>query len=346
MTKVPGIWFDTADLPEAHRFDAWRTAMPHYDLSIADDSDPHSFRISSDAWMLGDMVVTTTQLSPVRFVRSAARVTADGCRHFSLVLPRRGSWSGDAAGRSITLGPGQIMIFDLSRPFEVAGAGGDTVTVTLTRAAVEATGACDRELHGLALEGLPQRVLADHLMLLIRQLPIMDDGDTVIAVRATAGLIGACVAATPATAAVPEREDKVRHRVNRHIDAHLGRRDLTLRHICREIGVSRSVLYRAFAPLGGVADYIRTRRLEAAHVLLETPDRGRNISSVAADLGFVSEAHFSRVFKERYGYSPRGARDREANALRELAALSDTHASAQLFKAWVAQISHEPAPAR
>jgi AraC-like DNA-binding protein len=189
-------------------------------------------------------------------------------------------------------------------------------------------------------QGLAARVLADHIMLLIRQLPAMNSVAAPTAVRGTVGLLAACIESNPEpqAAAMPERDDKVRHRVSRHIDQNLGLRDLTSQKICRAIGVSRSVLYRAFAPFGGVADHIRARRLEAAHVLLENPNVDRAIWDVARDLGFATDAHFSRLFRQRYGYSPRHARNRNAAALDELAALIDMHSRAELFKAWLTQV--------
>jgi AraC-like DNA-binding protein len=341
MSKVASMRFDTADLPEAERLGAWRAAMPAYDLFLADESEPEGFRVRSDAWMLGDIIVTATQLSPVRFVRSAARLETDGWNHFSLLLPKQGSWTGDADGRMITIGTGQIVIFDLSRPFQVVGTGSDTATLTVTRAAMEAVGVRGSHLHGLMFQGLPARVLADHMMLLIRQLPTMDAGEIAAAIRGTVGLIAACIEASPEpqAAAMSERDDRVRHRAGRYIDQNLGRPDLTSHRICRDIGVSRSVLYRAFEPLGGVADYVRARRLEAAHVLLETPTVDRGIADIAGDFGFVNDAHFSKVFKRRYGYSPRHARNRNTAALHELTALIDTHARANLFSAWLAHLS-------
>lgn len=58
----------------------------------------------------------------------------------------------------------------------------------------------------------------------------------------------------------------------------------------------------------GVTAYIRKRRLEAIHVLLNDPRDTRSIGEIAYQYGFVSEAHFSRVFRQKFGFSPRQAR--------------------------------------
>ncbi|MGY1411043.1 helix-turn-helix domain-containing protein [Luteimonas sp. A482] len=71
----------------------------------------------------------------------------------------------------------------------------------------------------------------------------------------------------------------------------------------RRFFVSRPTLYRMFRPLGGVARYIRERRLLLAHRRLrEEPDC--TITFLLYDLGFESERQFQRAFQGRFGMSP------------------------------------------
>src|SRR5690606_8691975 len=73
--------------------------------------------------------------------------------------------------------------------------------------------------------------------------------------------------------------------------------------LVRRFFVSRPTLYRMFRPLGGVARYIRERRLLRAHARLrEDPDC--TITFLLYDLGFDSERQFQRAFQARFGMSP------------------------------------------
>jgi AraC-like DNA-binding protein len=73
--------------------------------------------------------------------------------------------------------------------------------------------------------------------------------------------------------------------------------------------VSRGTLYELFMPNGGVQAYIRERRLQRCYEILRSNQRPNDtIGTVAFSLGFRSEAHFSRAFKERFGLSPRTLR--------------------------------------
>lgn len=73
--------------------------------------------------------------------------------------------------------------------------------------------------------------------------------------------------------------------------------------LLRRFFVSRPTLYRMFQPLGGVARYIRERRLLLAHARLRA-DPDCAITFLLYDLGFESERQFQRAFQARFGMSP------------------------------------------
>ncbi len=74
--------------------------------------------------------------------------------------------------------------------------------------------------------------------------------------------------------------------------------------LAREVGTSRSVLIERFARLIGVPpmEYLRVRRLERAADRLAHTDVP--IRSIAFEIGYGSEAAFSRSFRRAYGCSP------------------------------------------
>jgi AraC-like DNA-binding protein len=112
-----------------------------------------------------------------------------------------------------------------------------------------------------------------------------------------------CAACSPWPApALRTRDHTALERIQRFIEQNLGSPELSPRLICRQIGVSRSQLYRLFAGSPGVADYIRMRRLlKARAALISSSDC---VGSVAHACGFSSHAHFSRVFKRHFGCTP------------------------------------------
>jgi AraC-like DNA-binding protein len=103
--------------------------------------------------------------------------------------------------------------------------------------------------------------------------------------------------------------------IREYIEEHLASPDLDVETLCRTFAVSRSSIYRLFAPLGGVRNYLRDRRLVHAFVALADPaQRHRAIGEIAFDCGFVSETHFGRTFRSAFHCTPGQARHLDAHA--------------------------------
>ena len=87
----------------------------------------------------------------------------------------------------------------------------------------------------------------------------------------------------------------------RLIDSDLGAR-LTPEVLQARLNLSRATLYRVFAPLGGVASFIRERRLVRIHALVASGS-ALPVKRLAAEFGFASGTHLTRAFRARFGYS-------------------------------------------
>jgi AraC-like DNA-binding protein len=90
------------------------------------------------------------------------------------------------------------------------------------------------------------------------------------------------------------------------IAGHLGDPDLCVDAVARTLGVTPRHLNRVFsAEQTSVARYIVARRLDLAKADLAAPAlAGYRIADIAFRWGFSSQAHFSRLFRARFGSSP------------------------------------------
>jgi AraC-like DNA-binding protein len=84
----------------------------------------------------------------------------------------------------------------------------------------------------------------------------------------------------------------------------------TIEKLAKDVGLSRSVLAQRFAHLVGMPpmQYLAKWRMQIASGLLS--DGSANVATVAAEIGYASEAAFSRAFKKIVGKSPSAWRRR------------------------------------
>jgi AraC-like DNA-binding protein len=102
-----------------------------------------------------------------------------------------------------------------------------------------------------------------------------------------------------------------RIRIVNYIEAHLGDPDLTPMRVAEACKMTPRYLHHLFSHESEtVARYILRRRLEECSRALTIPSqRGRTVTAIAFDYGFNSPTHFGRVFRARYGMTPREFRE-------------------------------------
>jgi DNA-binding response OmpR family regulator len=85
---------------------------------------------------------------------------------------------------------------------------------------------------------------------------------------------------------------------------HISDSDFNTESLAREVGMSRSNLYRKIQALTNQSthDFILSLRLKRAAQLLDK--KSATVSEVAYAVGFNSPSHFSKVFRREFGQSP------------------------------------------
>ena len=309
---TPTVHFDTNDLPESERFEVWRSAVHAHRAWLPDGADPAQFAALVDAWTLGEVVLAHSRLPAICLARTPDMARADGQDWISLAFQLNGTsiFTLDHGDVVRTIGPGEIIVFDMTRDFRSETSAHEVITCAVSRRAMLQVAHDIPQHHGRMIEGGWGRLLANYMISLVQQLPEMAAEDAPALSRTLVQLVAACLSAASDSPASPvsRRVADVRHRAETYIEQNLTSPKLDPLAICKALGISKARLYRAFMHSEGVTAHIRKRRLETIHVLLNDPRETRNIGEIAYQYGFISEAHFSRVFRQKFGFNPRHAR--------------------------------------
>jgi AraC-like DNA-binding protein len=108
-----------------------------------------------------------------------------------------------------------------------------------------------------------------------------------------------------------EHQERQRARLHSFIELRLDDPELSVECIAKGCNMSLRSVHRAFAtdPTGSASRYFWMRRVERCADDLRDPGQAdRPITDICFSWGFNSTSHFSRLFKERYGVTPRDYR--------------------------------------
>lgn len=276
-----------------------------------------NFRAGLATTFLGPALIIAADMqgTAYSFSRDAARIARSGLDLIFVQLTQEGSDTRTLNGETITVEKGDISIFDLSRTMHSQTEQCRNLTLVLPRHLLFSKDVQNDALHGLVLKRTTStaRLIGSHLRALFEDLPDITPAEAPAIVAATANLVANLVAPQIAGRHLPAPTVRgaVIMEVRRYIEQHIATPDLGPDHLCKVFALSRASLYRLFEPIGGVTDYIRTRRLRAAFDMLTNADL-RTVSEVAYACGFSDISAFSRAFRHQFGISPSEVREADS----------------------------------
>lgn len=306
---VPYVRFDSNDVETGDRMDYWRASLGNVaELSLPDHLHAADFDATNEMWMMDEMLMTRRRCADHILHRSPHAIRMDQCDHLKvhLRLTRTSETRLEAGSRQFRLSAGECVITDMARPEWVHVERGMSIALVFPREKLEALLPRAVDLHGVVIRGAAGALLGDHLMSITGRIHAMTRAELPGVSASTLHLIAAGLAPSLETLALaqPTMESTVLRKMRRFIDANLKHHGLNADTLCRAFGVSRATLYRLFEPLGGVAHYVRERRLMSVHAELAGARRSPYLLRIAEAHGFKSAAHFSRAFKAQFGYTP------------------------------------------
>ena len=201
-----------------------------------------------------------------------------------------------------------MVLADLSRRSQWTSSASRTMAFAIPRAVAEDVLPPVRSLHGLVLSAARAQPLIDHVRALGPHLLGLPVSSGPALARAFLHML-ALVLDQPA---VPELEGEtrdilrlaLRQRAEALLEQQLHDPAFGVQELAGLLGLSRSALYRLFEPGGGVAVFIRARRLRRLRATLADPDDHRRIAEKAYACGFADQAQCVRSFRRAYGMTP------------------------------------------
>jgi AraC-like DNA-binding protein len=247
--------------------------------------------------------------SAVHFQRSRALV-ADGDDSVSIIVSNGGSAS--QRGRDVVLRPGDSVALLGREPADVIFAEGSRLTLFVPRAALAERAA---NVDDLTLQLIPRGTEA--LKLLVRYLKLLRERGVPTSPKVRDAVVShlhdLVALALTERAPLGESESTALRaaRLSAALDciaAHFQDPELSLANIAQGLHISPRYFQQLLESSGtSFTAHVTELRLKRAFTLLAAQG-GRRICDIALQAGFSDISHFNRLFRSRFGDTPKGVR--------------------------------------
>ncbi|SME91151.1 transcriptional regulator, AraC family [Tistlia consotensis] len=310
-----GVW-TTEGIPEAEQFAYWRDAVCDAFVPLEPEGRPERFSGRIESFHGQDLQVSSVAAEghPVNLTRRG--VHRQGNTYFFANLLLYGSVFVEQFGVGARVEPGDIYLLDTASPFAVQFASRFKILcVTLDEAMLRPRLGSGGRLSSPVIRGNrgAGQLTAQYIRNVIAPDPVaVLDVQDLAAVHLSSLLVRAASGEAEAEGeeglARSNRGRASLERIKGFVDAHLAEPGLSVQGVCSALNMSRSHLYGVMAEAGETfSGYLRDRRLdECRRSILAAPDK--TIAEIAYAWGFQDQSSFTRMFKARFGVTPRQAR--------------------------------------
>ncbi|GAB6900733.1 AraC-like ligand-binding domain-containing protein [Kineosporia succinea] len=268
-----------------------------------------------DSTPLGSVILAEVAAHETVVERTPRLIRQDDPEFYKFALQTSGSCVIEQDSRQARLNPGDLAIYDTSRPYRLSCGADFRMTVAMfPRNLVHLPERRMADLTAVRLAG--DTGLGALIPPLMRGLADSRSDGGIIATHlgdAVVDLVTAAFAqqmALPTRDGAPESHRALVAEVHAYVDRHLADPDLNTQSVADAHYVSVRHLQKVFEARGtSISTLVRTRRLERCRrdmsdpILAETP-----LTVIRQRWGFPDAAHFSRLFRAAYGESPRDYR--------------------------------------
>ena len=305
------VVFSTQDLARANRYNAWRDAICESYVNVeVKATHPEDYRGFIREAEFGDIVLTDILISEQRIHRNKQHIARLDKECYYIQFLHRGSVNVHQKDQTCISNAARGAIFDATEPYELECVGEvhsyyleiprdkfadrfpkDLIPVSQTINSARGLGRIASEFCTMLAKeddrlNQDQRQLLGNQLLDILAFSLLSQGTD-----------------------DPEAENSIQQArlrsIMNWIEANISEPNLSLERIAMSNNISLRYLHLLFRQSEmSVSEWIWNRRLELCFDVLA---RGatRSITSTAFDFGFNSSAHFSTLFKRKFGISPR-----------------------------------------
>jgi len=345
VQPIETSYFDTGVLAVSDRFATWRESIDVlFEVNPYDEQTRDRYFARVNSFLLDDIAINHCQLGAQTYTRDAARIARDGLDHYQLHVYLSGSIDMVCGGREVSAKVGDFVNLDHAETFSSRTTDYEILNVFIPRRRLAPLLHSPDSTHGAVFDSQTSsgRLLRDYVIALHKAAGDITVAQAPNAAEALVQLAALALNGVDLKSGEPpaSTDHALMLKAQVFIKENLHKHELGPSFIASSLGLSRARLYRVFAPCGGIAEYIREMRLRRAFTDLISPRLiHKQVAQIAYEWGFKDPAHFSRLFRQRFGGNPSEVREAGANAAANQAGSSELPFGDTKYAFWIANLS-------
>jgi AraC-like DNA-binding protein/mannose-6-phosphate isomerase-like protein (cupin superfamily) len=260
----------------------------------------------------GKLQLSTVQSTAISLRRSASEPYLDKHDAYLMVMLLSGDYLLEQNGRDVLLKPGDMTLYDATRPHRVhcQGESTEVIYLSIPRAEFRERVSGVDQCTALRIPGTQGMgfVAANFLRSSVTHADQLRPHEfSSLAEHALDLLTMAVTSVSPGNVYLSRSRSVSINAIKTFIEQNLRDSELDTGLITRHSGLSARYINNLFANEGtSLMRYVWKRRLENCRKELQNPEfAGYRVSDIAFRWGFNDAAHFSRAFKQQFGCCPR-----------------------------------------
>lgn len=311
INPEPMQLFSTDDIPQRQRRDWWREVICRQYTQVDITSKlANDFAAETQIAQLNQLQLSRVRCDAMSLQKQRRDIERPDQDAYFVALLLSGQYALEQHGRSATLKPGEMLLYDATQPHRISCSGKFSKLIfAVPRATLLArfsrpdlcTAIRLTQQHSTAM------VAADFLKSWSARLPQLSPAALDTLCETSLDLLALALAEIRPNAIKSSRiQAMTLLEIKRHVEQQLADPALNATRIAQAVGLSPRYINALFEQeQQSLMRYVLQRRLERCHqAIAQRQATGLTISQIAFRWGFNDLAHFSRVFKKRYGVSP------------------------------------------
>lgn len=304
---VPFSSYSTYALKPSDQFEFWRSSASNMAVIDRPGAANEPFQGSVSSFFTSRMAFSHHETRHPSILKRDQSFTDNmGADIVAVQLRLKGQETANSFNHRRHFMPGDIRLFDLSRPYSSENLLFENLAIVLEHQKLEPLLPRHGNWHGLILPDGPMvGLLSQHMQSTFATLSGLPVTEAELLSKITTDILTATLMnALPDGMRDAEYHDRASLiTIRQFIDSNLHRSDLSPTMVARGIGVSRAKLFRLCRTNNeSPMDMIRQQRLKRALCILRS-NKCTSITELAYDVGFEHRETFSRQFKEEFGFS-------------------------------------------